>query len=116
VTHRLTAPITKGTRQCRCKSTTPLPTSRPIQRKVACVIGLSVDTLQDHGRWASDIAKSQGTAPNYPIIGDHDLVVAKLYNMLPVCTSGVAAKRTATDNQTVRKTPGFAPPATSRAV
>ena len=71
-------------------------------RRNTKVIGLSVDALQDHGRWASDIAKSQGTAPNYPIIGDPDLAVAKLYNMLPATVSGDAAKRTAADNQTVR--------------
>jgi thioredoxin-dependent peroxiredoxin len=71
-------------------------------RRNAKIIGLSVDALQDHGRWASDIAKSQGVAPNYPIIGDPDLAVAKLYNMLPPNVSGDAAKRTAADNQTVR--------------
>ena len=71
-------------------------------RRNTKVIGLSVDALQDHGRWASDIEKSQGTAPNYPIIGDPDLAVAKLYNMLPATVSGDAAKRTAADNQTVR--------------
>ena len=49
-------------------------------RRNTKIIGLSVDALQDHGRWASDIAKSQGMAPNYPIIGDPDLTVAKLYN------------------------------------
>jgi alkyl hydroperoxide reductase subunit AhpC len=66
------------------------------------IIGLSVDALRDHGRWATDIAKSQGTAPNYPIIGDPDLKVSKLYNMLPAGTSGDAAKRSPADNQTVR--------------
>ena len=71
-------------------------------RRNTKIIGLSVDALQDHGRWASDIAKSQGIAPNYPIIGDPDLAVAKLYNMLPSKVSGNAATRTAADNQTVR--------------
>jgi alkyl hydroperoxide reductase subunit AhpC len=71
-------------------------------RRNTKIIGLSVDALQDHGRWASDIAKSQGIAPNYPIIGDPDLAVAKLYNMLPSEVSGNAATRTAADNQTVR--------------
>jgi alkyl hydroperoxide reductase subunit AhpC len=71
-------------------------------RRNTKIIGLSVDALQDHGRWASDIAKSQGIAPNYPIIGDPDLTVAKLYNMLPSNVSGDAATRTAADNQTVR--------------
>jgi alkyl hydroperoxide reductase subunit AhpC len=71
-------------------------------RRNTKILGLSVDTLQDHGRWASDIAKLQGMAPNYPIIGDPDLMVAKLYNMLPASASGEAAERTAADNQTVR--------------
>jgi alkyl hydroperoxide reductase subunit AhpC len=66
------------------------------------IIGLSVDALQDHDRWANDIAKSRGTAPNYPIIGDPEFVVSKLYNMLPASTSGDPAKRTPADNQTVR--------------
>src|SRR6516165_5777866 len=59
------------------------------------IIGLSVDALVDHDRWANDIASLQGVAPNYPIIGDPDLVVSKLHNMLPASTSGDAAKRTA---------------------
>jgi len=66
------------------------------------IIGLSVDALEDHGRWAEDIAKSQGAAPNYPIIGDAELTVSKLYNMLPASASGDAANRTAADNQSVR--------------
>src|SRR3974377_891206 len=66
------------------------------------IIGLSVDALCDHGRWANDIARSQGTAPNYPIIGDLDLRISKLYNMLPASAVGDAAKRTPSDNQTVR--------------
>jgi alkyl hydroperoxide reductase subunit AhpC len=66
------------------------------------IIGLSVDALRDHSRWANDIAKSQGTAPNYPIIGDPDLKVSKLYYMLPAGASGDAAKRSPADNQTVR--------------
>ena len=66
------------------------------------IIGLSVDALEDHGRWADDIAKSQGVAPNYPIIGDPELIVAKLYHMLPASASGDASSRTPADNQTVR--------------
>jgi alkyl hydroperoxide reductase subunit AhpC len=66
------------------------------------IIGLSVDAVQDHGRWANDIKETQGFAPNYPIIGDPDLKVAKLYGMLPASASGDAAKRTPADNQTVR--------------
>jgi thioredoxin-dependent peroxiredoxin len=66
------------------------------------VIGLSVDATADHARWAKDIEETQGTAPNYPIIGDPDLNVAKLYGMLAASTTGGAAGRTAADNQTVR--------------
>jgi len=71
-------------------------------RRNTKIIGLSVDGLQDHDRWANDIEQSQGAAPNYPIIGDPDLSIAKLYNMLPSTASGAAAKRSAVDNQTVR--------------
>ena len=66
------------------------------------IIGLSVDSAGDHGRWARDIEDTQGTAPNYPIIGDSDFAVAKLYGMLPAATSGDAKTRTPADNQTVR--------------
>jgi alkyl hydroperoxide reductase subunit AhpC len=64
------------------------------------VIGLSVDPVDDHQRWSKDIEETQGAAPNYPIIGDADLQVAKLYDMIhPNATGG---KRTAADNATVR--------------
>jgi alkyl hydroperoxide reductase subunit AhpC len=66
------------------------------------IIGLSVDPVQDHSRWADDIRETQGYAPNYPIIGDPDLKIAKLYGMLPASASGEAAQRTPADNQTVR--------------
>jgi alkyl hydroperoxide reductase subunit AhpC len=66
------------------------------------VIGLSVDAVSDHERWAADIAETQGQAPNYPIIGDADFAVAKLYGMLPASASGNPAARTPADNQTVR--------------
>jgi alkyl hydroperoxide reductase subunit AhpC len=66
------------------------------------IIGLSVDPVADHGRWAKDIEETQGSAVNYPMIGDPELKVAKLYGMLPAATSGDASKRTAADNQTVR--------------
>jgi alkyl hydroperoxide reductase subunit AhpC len=65
------------------------------------VIGLSVDPVDDHKRWAKDIEETQGTAPNYPIIGDADLTVAKLYDMIHPNASGEKA-RTAADNATVR--------------
>ncbi len=64
------------------------------------VIGLSADPVSDHTAWAKDIQETQGYAPNYPIIGDADLNVAKLYDMLPA--SETPGKRTAADNQTVR--------------
>ncbi len=64
------------------------------------VIGLSADPVTDHKAWAKDIQETQGYAPNYPIIGDADLSVAKLYDMLPA--SETPGKRTAADNQTVR--------------
>jgi thioredoxin-dependent peroxiredoxin len=64
------------------------------------VMGLSVDPVDDHQRWARDIEETQGTAPNYPIVGDPELQVAKLYDMIhPGATGG---KRTAADNATVR--------------
>jgi alkyl hydroperoxide reductase subunit AhpC len=64
------------------------------------VIGLSVDPVDDHKRWAMDIEETQGKAPNYPIIGDADLNVAKMYDMIhPNATGG---KRTAADNATIR--------------
>ena len=66
------------------------------------IIGLSVDSVDDHKRWANDIEETQGAAPNYPMIGDSDFAVSKLYGMLPAETSGDAAQRTPADNQTVR--------------
>ena len=66
------------------------------------IIGLSVDPTTDHERWANDIRETQGHAPNYPIIGDADFKVSKLYDMLPAEVSGDPGKRTPADNQTVR--------------
>jgi alkyl hydroperoxide reductase subunit AhpC len=66
------------------------------------LIGLSVDPVTKHSLWADDIKETQGLAPNYPLIGDTDLKVAKLYNMLPASTAGDATSRTAADNATVR--------------
>ncbi len=66
------------------------------------VIGLSVDPVANHARWAQDIAETQGTAPNYPMIGDTDLAVSKAYGMLPAETPGSSEGRTAADNATVR--------------
>ncbi|HEY3153701.1 MAG TPA: peroxiredoxin [Candidatus Binatia bacterium] len=64
------------------------------------IIGLSADPVTDHKAWAKDIQETQGHAPNYPIIGDAELTVAKLYDMLPA--NETPGKRTAVDNQTVR--------------
>ena len=66
------------------------------------IIGLSVDPVDNHARWAQDIAETQGTAPNYPMICDTDLNVSKLYNMLPEAIEGGSDGRTAADNATVR--------------
>src|SRR6202521_3715501 len=66
------------------------------------VIGLSVDPVDNHAKWASDIEETQGFAPNYPMIGDADFNVSKLYGMLPADTSGDPTSRTPADNQTVR--------------
>jgi alkyl hydroperoxide reductase subunit AhpC len=71
-------------------------------RRGVKIIALSVDRPEDHERWASDIEQTQGHAPNYPIIGDSDYTVSKLYGMLPADVSGAAAERTPADNQTVR--------------
>jgi alkyl hydroperoxide reductase subunit AhpC len=69
-------------------------------RRNARIIGLSVDPVDDHSRWAKDIEETQGAAPNYPIIGDADLQISKLYGMLPA--EAQPGKRSAADNQTVR--------------
>jgi thioredoxin-dependent peroxiredoxin len=66
------------------------------------IIGLSVDPVDDHVRWSKDIEETMGHAPNYPMIGDHDLKVAKLYRMLPADAGDTAKGRTAADNATVR--------------
>ncbi len=66
------------------------------------LIGLSVDPIDKHAKWAEDIEETQGEAPNYPMIGDTDFNVSKLYDMLGADVSGDPADRTAADNQTVR--------------
>ena len=71
-------------------------------RRNVKVIGLSVDPVDKHSDWAKDIEETQGHAPNYPMIGDADFNVSKLYGMLPAATSGDPAARTPADNQTVR--------------
>jgi alkyl hydroperoxide reductase subunit AhpC len=71
-------------------------------RRNVKIIGLSVDPVDKHERWADDIEETQGSRPTYPIIADSDFNVAKLYEMLPASTSGDPAQRTPADNQTVR--------------
>jgi thioredoxin-dependent peroxiredoxin len=66
------------------------------------IIGLSVDPLDNHEKWAADIEETQGTAPNYPIIGDADFAVSKAFGMLPDDVSGEPTERTPAMNQTVR--------------
>jgi thioredoxin-dependent peroxiredoxin len=71
-------------------------------RRNVKIIGLSVDPVGNHSRWAEDIRETQGHAPNYPMIGDSDLKISKAYGMLPASTSGTSEGRTPADNQTVR--------------
>ena len=71
-------------------------------RRNVKVIGLSVDPMENHSKWADDIQETQGHAPNYPIVADADFSVSKVYGMLPADTSGDPSERTPADNQTVR--------------
>jgi len=71
-------------------------------KRNAKLIGLSVDAVENHEKWAADIEETQGAAVKYPMIGDTDLAVAKLYNMLPADEAGTAEGRTAATNATVR--------------
>jgi alkyl hydroperoxide reductase subunit AhpC len=71
-------------------------------RRGVKVLGLSVDATSDHEAWAQDIEETQGARPDFPIIGDADFAVSKLYGMLPASTAGDAKVRTPADNQTVR--------------
>ena len=71
-------------------------------RRNVKVIGLSVDPVENHKKWSNDIKETQGHAPNYPMIGDTDLKISKLYGMLPAATGGTSEGRTAMDNMTVR--------------
>src|SRR2546426_6621547 len=66
------------------------------------IIGISVDPVDRHSKWAEDIKETQGFAPNYPMIGDPDLKISKAYGMLPASTGGTSEGRTPADNQTVR--------------
>ncbi len=80
------------------------------------IIGLSVDPVEFHKKWAEDIKETQGTAPNYPMIGDPDLKVAKLYGMLPASTQGSSDGRSPADNQTVRNVFVIGPDKTVRLI
>src|SRR6266446_3953717 len=71
-------------------------------KRNAKLIGLSIDPVESHGKWVSDIEETQGATVKYPMIGDTDLNVAKLYNMLPAEEAGTADGRTAATNATVR--------------
>ena len=71
-------------------------------RRNVKVIGLSVDPVDSHARWSNDIEETQGYAPNYPMIGDTDLTISKLYGMLAASVTGTSEGRTPADNQTVR--------------
>jgi len=71
-------------------------------RRNTKIIGLSVDPVESHSRWANDIQESQGHAPNFPMIGDTTLEISKRYGMLPASTEGSCEGRTAMNNQTVR--------------
>src|SRR5262245_47549925 len=71
-------------------------------RRNVQILGLTVDTIANHSKWAEEIEETKGTAPNYPIIGDADFSVSKAYGMLPGDTSGDPTERTAAQNQTVR--------------
>ncbi len=75
---------------------------REFEKRNTKIIGLSVDSVADHAKWAKDIEETQGAPVNYPMIGDADLKVAKLYDMLPAAAGGDAKARTPNDNLTVR--------------
>jgi alkyl hydroperoxide reductase subunit AhpC len=85
-------------------------------RRNVKIIGLSVDPVEKHSTWAADIEDTQGAAPNYPIIGDADYNVSKLYGMLPASTSGDPGARTPADNQTVRNVFVIAPDKTVKLI
>ncbi|MEV6140023.1 redoxin domain-containing protein [Nocardia sp. NPDC051990] len=77
-------------------------TAPEFDRRNVKIIGLSVDPLDNHTRWAHDIADTRGAAPNYPLIADTDFAVSKAYRMLPAETAGDPCARTAADNATLR--------------
>jgi alkyl hydroperoxide reductase subunit AhpC len=86
------------------------------ERRGVKIIGLSVDPVENHGRWAADIEATQGQAPNYPMIGDADFKVSKLYGMLPADVEGDPTARTPAQNQTVRNVFVIAPDKTIKLI
>jgi alkyl hydroperoxide reductase subunit AhpC len=86
------------------------------ERRQCKIIGLSVDPVEDHSKWSKDIEDVMGHKVNYPLIGDSDLAIAKLYGMLPANASGSAKGRTPADNQTVRNVYIIGPDKTIKAV
>ena len=78
------------------------PIKPEFDRRNVKIVGLSADPVENHGKWAQDIEETQGLAPNYPMIGDPDLEVSKLYGMLPASAAAASDGRTPADNQTVR--------------
>ena len=96
-------PIRRTSRRSARPNSAPWPICKPeFDKRGTKIIGLSVDPVDSHAKWAKDIEETQGTAPNYPMIGDTDLSIAKAYGMLPAATPGGSEGRTAADNQTVR--------------
>jgi alkyl hydroperoxide reductase subunit AhpC len=85
-------------------------------RRGCKVLGLSVDPVEDHRRWSVDIQEATGHAPNYPLVGDSTMAVAKLYGMLPEDAGDSCSGRTAVDNQTVRTVYVIAPDKSIRAM
>jgi alkyl hydroperoxide reductase subunit AhpC len=80
-----------------------MPSIKPeFDKRGVKIIGISVDPIENHEKWAKDIEETQGTAPNYPLIADSDFKVAKLYGMLPAEVEGDPTERTPADNATVR--------------
>ncbi len=86
------------------------------ERRNCRIAGLSVDRVEDHARWLDDIRAVTGTAPNYPLIGDPELKIAKLYDMLPEAAGASSTGRTPADNQTVRTVFVIAPDKTIKAL
>jgi thioredoxin-dependent peroxiredoxin len=86
------------------------------ERRGVKIIGLSVDPVDNHGKWAQDIEETQGHAPNYPLIGDPDFKVSKLYGMLPPDVEGDPTARTPAQNQTVRNVFVIAPDKTIKLI